>query len=117
MSDANSASRRILLTSLLLIVSASPISLTVVYTPSSSIRRHRQARASALTCVPSACGLFVGAISLPSGAHDTLAPNAALEPHRDARAAHVLLRQCTWSCGTPASCAASIGGGSGSPAA
>ena len=48
--------------------SASPISLTDVYTPSSSIRCHRHARASALTSVPSGCGFEVGAISLPSGA-------------------------------------------------
>jgi hypothetical protein len=36
--------------------SASPISLTVAKTPSSSIRCQRQARASALTSVPSGCG-------------------------------------------------------------
>jgi hypothetical protein len=48
--------------------SASPMSLTEAYTPSSSIRCHRHARASALTSVPSGCGVEVGTIALPSGA-------------------------------------------------
>jgi hypothetical protein len=48
--------------------SALPMSLTEAYTPSSSIRCHRHARANALTSVPLACGFEVGAISLPSGA-------------------------------------------------
>ena len=54
--------------------SASPISLTEAYTPSSSIRCHRHALASALTSVPSGCGFEVGAISLPSGATMRLRP-------------------------------------------
>jgi hypothetical protein len=44
--------------------SASPISLTEAYTPSSSIRCHRHARASALTSVPSGCGLELGTMAL-----------------------------------------------------
>jgi hypothetical protein len=46
-----------------LIPSASAISLTGVYTPSSSSFCHRQARASALTSVPPGCGFDVGAIA------------------------------------------------------
>jgi hypothetical protein len=54
--------------------SASPMSLTEAYTPSSSIRCHRHARASALTSVPSGCGFEVGTIALPSGATMRLRP-------------------------------------------
>jgi hypothetical protein len=54
--------------------SASPISLTDANRPSSSIRCHRHARASALTSVPSGCGFDVGTIALPSGATIRLRP-------------------------------------------
>jgi hypothetical protein len=76
MAGASSASRRILLTYDFPILSASEISVTEVQTPSSSIRCHRHARASALTSVLSGCGFEVGAISLPSGA------TMHLRPHR-----------------------------------
>jgi hypothetical protein len=47
---------------------ASAISLTEVYTPPSSSFCQRQARAGALTRVPSGWGLLAGGSSLPSGA-------------------------------------------------
>ena len=49
--------------------------------PSSSIRCNLQARASALTSVPSGCGLELGTKALPSGADDALAATAALKSH------------------------------------
>jgi hypothetical protein len=85
-----------------------------------------------LASVPSGCGLEVGTISLPSGTTTRLRPprrwkRIGAQDERTAiqvaatlfisRAAHAVLRQCTWSCGMAASCAASGGGGSGSPAA
>src|SRR5919106_4432800 len=54
--------------------SASPISLTDMYTPSSSMRCQRHARVSALTSVLPGCGFEVGTIWLPSGATMRLRP-------------------------------------------
>ena len=56
------------------IPSASAISVTDVYTPSSSIRCHRHARARAFGSVPSGCGFDLGVSSLPSGATMRLRP-------------------------------------------
>ena len=82
MSGASSASRKILLTYDFPMCSASEISVTDVYTPESSILCHRHARASALTSVPSGCGLEVGAIALPSGttAHHGIRLNLRVFP-------------------------------------
>jgi hypothetical protein len=63
--------------------SASPISLTVTYTPASSCLCHRHARASALTSVPSGCRFEVGTISLPSGATMRFRPPRHPQTHWD----------------------------------
>ena len=63
--------------------SASPISLTEAYTPSSSMRCHRQARASAFRSAPSGCGFDDGHKLAAVRRHDALAATAALEAHRN----------------------------------
>jgi hypothetical protein len=75
--------------------SASPISLIQVYTPSSSMRCQRHARASALTSVPTGCGFVLGASSRPSGATMRLRP-PRLWKRMGARRGYARRAECPW---------------------